>query len=1684
MAKRYSKFHSNFILKKKHQETTKGTIWERDWVTIGAQHQIEKGKRIFYGDTNFLFTDNTFNSYKKRHKFSKWVAEWTYDEAIENSSPEVNVVTTNWESKDLRDFAYYGSCVELIKIAVLNIVKWFPGRIVIGNDKLYVGQDYANTSDYYTRGYILKNPFGLVLYRHRDEKTEGVDIENSKRYVYDSYNEYLINGEEIKDYVVNTLDYECLKNITKICEISILSTYNTLYFIDGYYIMGDIVYVEGDSPYTLYYTYVYDDGSYDALYPQVFGVYEDPVYIHKLDLNKVYVLVNDKETSNEGEEETVVVKEIVTFKWGDARFYNYETLPSIVATVNYGGIDGEEHSYYRYVNGDKIENGVYYYCWAWNIEHDDSQDYGKDIFTQSQTPIPNSDNTFIVSTYEPDMGQLIATDCPVTAYNEGINPTSKYGIMLFGYQNKTNEEQVISSEEYEKLNDEEQAEYEALYYCTLSVEEYLNINPLEIPYGTYFALNILEHDEHSIEPYFGNIGKIETLQEHPDNVTKYVNSLRGIEHLLLNNKTKPLYQATLVTPVETNSGYIYTEKFYTWPSSDGFIDVNSVMYQQYMDRLIETATIFDETWCDNLWRNMTHESIRNFDWTYKKEYVEGDEEAFIEGGKRMQDIIHIYGRIADELKRYIEGIKMTSVITYDGYNNMPSAEVSDKLEYRGWDVYSTIPTFKVSDEKPILNEEMILNNNGIETYQTYQYTGEDLIQMENEEGDDSETDDTENVVTNETENSYDYSTVMIDEGFMKTYIHKQYRRISHVDYYRLPLESRSKYMFDYIRVTDKVPDDNDTRCVPLKEYDAKGTDIISVKDYYNSADHSDYILRYQDVIISKNEYEEAIEHSNCSNIVDLYRPYQYVNKNDPNDILSAVEYNKTYWVEDYVERITYDSESGEQFSVFCKKKEIDGEIVCDSSALTFKYDEYKNFRRGKDKYEPYTYYKVDDIVPASDVGYSDYEWVSILTIEEFENLTIEEQTGYILNEEENRYYKTLTDEEYHSLIKWKNSETGTIITNNDYEQLEDDLKNGYEPIYPNGDYFQKGIGHFIGSESDGYEPYSIIINDYDGSAVYPYSSFYPYEYEHFVNNEVLNANAAIDLSNEDYSGEGVIVEDANEIMTVYEFNNVDSWQEDYFAFEYFKPQEQNSWVQEANGEGLTKYAWETIANMEGEEEIDDFKPYRYLNLKDGDTIITPEKWMQLPSKSEWRVVSYKCTLDDNLIMTPEELKQNVFEYRRLNIVPYDYYQTMSSNAQDDFEIYEPIETNNFDKWFNARNYAVETMGEQDIRFVKELMMLSNRMFATKGTRQGIDMIMSMFGFGSDTYTLTEKYHRIDINKHIYDDTVISKLQQAATIDEMAEDLYDEDNVIPQGTVPLDVTELHGVKYIIPYYHNGNKYVGDEVYFQSKGGWGYKFNNDGRYNYMETMSYLKVVGDISDLLSVNARSVNKNDIYYVISLANVVQYDKNPENILSHFFYLVDDFNPHLYRSWVNINMEAEETDTVMYQMAEKARYLDSIISNSMGNNPHTGYGRYDLGNNFIEYMKSPFKYYLDNYVLDAETRNFLNGDDATYKLVTSFTEELDGKVKDITDREKYNRKNVLSRCIIQTDRYKDDYDIIHKTEDDSILSKKQYYINDKTLIMTNKIDNDLYKKYFFEVIIHYLMQMIPSTTILVLKNFE
>ena len=61
----------------------------------------------------------------------------------------------------------------------------------------------------------------------------------------------------------------------------------------------------------------------------------------------------------------------------------------------------------------------------------------------------------------------------------------------------------------------------------------------------------------------------------------------------------------------------------------------------------------------------------------------------------------------------------------------------------------------------------------------------------------------------------------------------------------------------------------------------------------------------------------------------------------------------------------------------------------------------------------------------------------------------------------------------------------------------------------------------------------------------------------------------------------------------------------------------------------------------------------------------------------------------------------------------------------------------------------------------------------------------------------------------------------------------------------------------------------------------------------------------------------------------------------------------------------------------------------------------------------------------------------------------------------------------------------YKLEKIKDLIKTKYYLNSKVIYLINNINNNNeYKKYFLNVIIKYLMQVIPSTAIFVLENFE
>lgn len=375
-----------------------------------------------------------------------------------------------------------------------------------------------------------------------------------------------------------------------------------------------------------------------------------------------------------------------------------------------------------------------------------------------------------------------------------------------------------------------------------------------------------------------------------------------------------------------------------------------------------------------------------------------------------------------------------------------------------------------------------------------------------------------------------------------------------------------------------------------------------------------------------------------------------------------------------------------------------------------------------------------------------------------------------------------------------------------------------------------------------------------------------------------------------------------------------------------------------------------------------------------------------------------------------------------------------------------------DKWYPTSNPNKITFADADVEFMRRLLLSTRRIFETKGTRQSIDMIMGLFGYGDSDYTITEHYRTVKPRE--YDEVIDQKTNETLgdrivrlnNQEKQMELLYDEDaSGIPVASFIGGYDEQGNPKtYLIPYYDQTKMYDGN-LYFQNKGGWFYKKDDESTEidfsKWTETLSYLHVVSQVKDLLNVNPFGIRNGDIYYVVNLNDYIDYTETTDTLYSHFFVMENELMPEEISSWGNINLEDDDS------YAKKAKYLDTIIPYNIGNNPHVGYGDYDMGNEFFEYMKKPFKCALDKEY-----------------FASPYYEEADNIEFKVSDR----------------------IDAKYDIEDDKkiITNNDTYYLNDKVIIFKNKIDSNEYKNYFKSVIINYLMQVIPSTAIFVLENFE
>ena len=196
-------------------------------------------------------------------------------------------------------------------------------------------------------------------------------------------------------------------------------------------------------------------------------------------------------------------------------------------------------------------------------------------------------------------------------------------------------------------------------------------------------------------------------------ITEFYNGCNDLQRLMLNPETSPKYKAMFSVIGMNDFGYTRSFENFIYPTSKG--DYNPSADGEYFNRLIEIGEFYDEYLTDNLYRSMTHEAIKNFDWTYSREYNEGDEVEYVHGGEKIKKALRIFAREFDEQKKYIDNIRYTGRITYDGRGNLPDYFLADVCEDDGWDVKSVIP-YDLSGITDYSDTALLANSGGTHIY--------------------------------------------------------------------------------------------------------------------------------------------------------------------------------------------------------------------------------------------------------------------------------------------------------------------------------------------------------------------------------------------------------------------------------------------------------------------------------------------------------------------------------------------------------------------------------------------------------------------------------------------------------------------------------------------------------------------------------------------------------------------------------------------------------------------------------------------------------------------------------------------------------------------------------------------------------------------------------------------------------
>ena len=204
-------------------------------------------------------------------------------------------------------------------------------------------------------------------------------------------------------------------------------------------------------------------------------------------------------------------------------------------------------------------------------------------------------------------------------------------------------------------------------------------------------------------------------------------SIDDFEKVLLNRNSKPLYRAVLERPYISEGKHYYEYKTFIWPTIVPEVpDISSGIFGGYFNSLMEVAEYYDEYDSDNIWRMMTHESIKNLDYSFRKSSNGEEIDLSDIDFSRMRAMLRIHGRLFDDIKRYADGIKHINSITYDEKNNLPDYFLSDVVELGGFEAKSINKLQKTNQNQEITSDDCF---SGVTETSVYEINGEFLKRL-------------------------------------------------------------------------------------------------------------------------------------------------------------------------------------------------------------------------------------------------------------------------------------------------------------------------------------------------------------------------------------------------------------------------------------------------------------------------------------------------------------------------------------------------------------------------------------------------------------------------------------------------------------------------------------------------------------------------------------------------------------------------------------------------------------------------------------------------------------------------------------------------------------------------------------------------------------------------------------------